>query len=67
MDVPNDRRGRIKKLNSKIEENGESDLEKIRAKAALDSGLTESKIQEYLEQLEKAGKIEIEDGKVRPA
>lgn len=64
MSFEDKRRERIKDLEENIEENQPVNLEEFRAEASIQIGLTEVKIQEYLEQLEKAGRIQIDDGTV---
>lgn len=68
MGFEDKRHERIKNLEENIEENEPIDLEEFRAEASIQIGLTETKIQEYINQLEKANRIEVdEEDQVRTA
>lgn len=49
------------KITEKLTENDSLDLEKFRAESAYNLDVTETKIQEYLNQLEKMDEIQIND------
>lgn len=55
---------RISTLHGKLDDKKPVEIEKFRAEASIKLDVTESKVQEYIDQLEKADFIDVEEGEV---